>query len=125
MNCPLCGEPVTAPPCSMNSDGAHHTTHPHNMSNNTRDSWFDEFVAVRNKALATLDLYFARSMIPDCTDEETLLAALHKARFEVPDMPDALRHESRRWLESRGLGRLRNIPWPEGDALPDREGNVL
>lgn len=96
------------------------------MSKNT-DDWFSEFVAVRNKALATLDMDFARSMIGDpSADDETLLAAMHKARFEVPDMPDALRHESRRWLEAHGMGRLRpGIPWPEGDALPDREGNVL
>ena len=28
--CPMCSRPITDPPCSMNSDGAFHTGHPHN-----------------------------------------------------------------------------------------------
>ena len=32
--CPCCGSPVSAPPCSMNSDGAFHLSHPHNPVTN-------------------------------------------------------------------------------------------
>jgi hypothetical protein len=34
--CPMCNKPVTAPPCSMNSDGAFHLDHPHNPGKQAR-----------------------------------------------------------------------------------------
>jgi len=34
--CPLCGEGIAKPPCSANSDGAFHLSHPHNPSRTPR-----------------------------------------------------------------------------------------
>ncbi len=34
--CPMCSRPVTDPPCSANSDGAFHLSHPHNGSRQGR-----------------------------------------------------------------------------------------
>lgn len=34
--CPICGKPVSDPPCSMNSDGAFHLSHPHSAAHQGR-----------------------------------------------------------------------------------------
>jgi len=47
------------------------------------------------------------------------LGAIHKARYEVTTIDAALRHASREWLESHGLGRLMGLPWPEKGTLPE------
>lgn len=43
---------------------------------------------------------------------ELALASMHKARYELLEMSDAEREESRVWLRMRGYTRLRNLPWP-------------
>lgn len=40
------------------------------------------------------------------------LCAFHKTRYEVVSIPAALREESRVWLQARGFGRFRGLPWP-------------
>lgn len=54
-------------------------------------------------------------------------AGLHKARYEtIRDIPDALRHASRVWLEANGFSRLRGFPWPPQGVLPgNEEGDAL
>lgn len=81
-------------------------------------------VADRDRALVDLDLGWVRKMLPNLPDDEAGLAALHKARYEVPTMPDELRHASREWLESRGMKRGVDAPWPPQGVLPTADGSV-
>lgn len=46
------------------------------------------------------------------------LNALHKARYECSDIEDALRHESRMWLEANGHDRFGGEAWPPAGELP-------
>lgn len=87
------------------------------VTNAQTDSWLAEFVAVRNKALARLDMAFGRRMLPDASDEQCLVA-LHKARYECTHIDDVLRHESARWLRERGMGAMFRPLEPEGE-LPE------
>lgn len=90
-----------------------------------------EWKAKRQDMLMRMDLSMARQHIIDSghtppEDNETLLASLHKARYEVPSIPDGLRHASRQWLEERGCLRLGGLPWPADGELPTgAEGGAL
>lgn len=83
----------------------------------------EEYIAARNKALVELDVEWGRASISAISggyvDEQVIMAALHKARYEVPAIPPTLRRESREWLEAHGFSRLLGQPWPEGDELPE------
>lgn len=61
-----------------------------------------ELVADRNRAVAALDITWARRMFPGAPDAD-VLAALHKARYHMAAMPPALRVESARWMRDHGL----------------------
>jgi hypothetical protein len=71
----------------------------------------------RNTALRTLDLAWASRRL-DSDDTATLLAALHKARYECTELEDALRHESAAWLRERGLKGLGGLPLLPPGELP-------
>lgn len=71
----------------------------------------------RNKALAELDLSFAKQEHPEGSDE-VLLVALHKARVDCTDLPDQLRLESVEWLRERGFSRIDGMPLPLPGLLP-------
>lgn len=72
----------------------------------------------RNKALIALDLDWARTQGPNAPDDFTVLAAMHKARYDCCDIPAELRHESGNWLRARGMSRLGGLELlPEG-VLP-------
>lgn len=85
--------------------------------------------AQRRRMLMTMDTTLGRALIQQghgaSPTEDVILTAMHKARYEVPDIPDELRHESREWLESRGHDRLSGIPWPPKGKLPRGDGSVL
>ena len=66
----------------------------------------EAFLAKRNEALRMLDLTYAREQCPDATNDEVLLMALHKARYECTAIEDEYRHLSGLWLRSRGYGRM-------------------
>lgn len=77
-------------------------------------SRFNEMVA----ALERLDLKWAERNSPfKGASEETLLCALHKARYEVATIDIALRRESREWLQAHGYTRLKQQAWPDQDLL--------
>ena len=76
--------------------------------------------AERHAALTALDMAWARKLIPNASSDDVLLAAMHKARYEIPSLPDELRHESRRWLEERSLSRFGKLPWPPAGQLEER-----
>ncbi len=93
------------------------------------DQEIQSWKAQRRRMLMTMDLTLGRALIQagaggEPIDDEAVLIAMHKARYEVPDIPDELRHASREWLESRGFDRLRGTPWPPKGVLPTME-NML
>ena len=79
----------------------------------------DDFLKKRNKALATLDMKYAREMRPDATDDETRLVAMHKARYEVTSLDPSLRHESENYLRRHGYHRMGGLPLLPPGELPD------
>lgn len=80
------------------------------------------YIQQRNEAFRNLDVTWAREQLfrgrPETASEETVLASLHKARYECWHIEAPLRHGSRKWLEERGLGRMLNLPWPPEGELP-------
>ena len=68
----------------------------------------------RNRALVSLDIDYARRMLPNATSDQVLLAAMHKARYECTVIASELRHSSGHWLRERGMGRMTG-----GDLLPE------
>lgn len=72
----------------------------------------------RNKALADLDIEYARREVMPHALDEVILMALHKSRYECTEIEPALRHASREWLEKNNLGRYAGLPWPPKDELP-------
>lgn len=77
------------------------------------------FLAERDAALRTMDIAYARKMMPGASSDDVRLCAMHKARYEMTGMEPELRRESRAWLEERGFGRLNNSQWPADDSLPE------
>lgn len=75
------------------------------------------FVAERDKALAALDMEWAKARMPGASDL-VLLAGMHKARYECVSITDVLRFESRAWLEAHGFKRLGGLSWPPVGELP-------
>jgi hypothetical protein len=71
----------------------------------------------RNQALRTLDLAWARGLIPG-GNEEALLVALHKVRYHCAAIEPALRIESAEWLRTRGLHDLGGLPLLPPGELP-------
>lgn len=86
----------------------------------------EEWRARRNRALRELDIEWARSQTAEhCAatgrpmpTDRVLLVGLHKARYECTDIEDALRHDSRAWLERRGYGRSTGLPFSHDGTLP-------
>ena len=76
---------------------------------------FEEWRAVRNKAFATLDMDYARRVMPAATDDSVRLMALHKARYDCADLAPELRHASGHWLRERGLGSTMGPLLREGE----------
>ena len=71
------------------------------------DKEIKNFIKRRNKALIDLDLSWARKTLFFETKqadirENIMLAALHKARLIVLDIPETLKKESRKWLLENG-----------------------
>lgn len=79
--------------------------------------------ALRNAALASLDLSWARVQAGASgrapSSDEVLIASMHKARYECTDIAEDLRRQSEAWLKQRGLKRMNGMPWPEGEGLPE------
>lgn len=95
------------------------------MSRRQRRAWLRE----RDRALLALDLDWARNHLrsrglpqPQAAQsartgrwisaDEVLLLALHRARYELPYLPEAARKESEAWMRERGFRRYGELPWP-------------
>jgi hypothetical protein len=72
----------------------------------------------RDAALTTLDLNWARKLLPEGTSDEILLTSMHKARYDCTAIAPELRHASGDWLRSRGLTRIAGLEWPPTGELP-------
>jgi hypothetical protein len=84
---------------------------------------FDQhkFRFVRNAALRSLDIEWARALIPGMTDEG-LLIGLHQARCACADMEDELREESAEWLRAHDGASAAGMPPPAaGQARNTRD----
>lgn len=80
---------------------------------------FEDWISGRDKAVATLDMEYARKMMPGAASDEVRLCAMHKARYEMKRIAPELRHESRAWLEKNGYKRFMDLPWPTEGGLPE------
>lgn len=74
-------------------------------------SELESFLAERNKALADLDMAYARRMFPNASSDEVLLITLHMARLECTQLPTELRHASGRWLAEHGYRGMNGVPY--------------
>ena len=79
---------------------------------------FDEMKSERNRALETLDMDYARKIMPHAWCDEVRLIALHKARYECTEIADGLRRESERWLKHQGYRRIDRMEFPTDGSLP-------
>ncbi len=75
----------------------------------------ESYIRERNEALTTLDMEWARRMLPNATSDYVRLIAVHKARYDCVSIAPKLRHESAEWLRERGLGAMHR------PLLPPRE----
>lgn len=66
------------------------------------EQWRNE----RNEALRTLDMDYARRIMPHASGDDVREIAMHKARYACPDIEDDLRHASAAWLRARGYGAM-------------------
>jgi hypothetical protein len=73
----------------------------------------------RHAALIALDLGWARQQAYGPVDGFALLAGMHKARYNIPSIPAALRHESAAWLRARGLSDIHGVPLLPPGQLPE------
>ena len=73
----------------------------------------------RNRALATLDMEYARREMPNASSDEVRLMAMHKARVECTDIDSSLRLASVKWLHARNLGRIGPIDWIIVEDIPE------
>lgn len=69
----------------------------------------------RNRALANLDMQWAREQSPRVASDEVVLIGLHKARYECRVIAAELRHESGAWLRERNYNRSHGPLLPEGE----------
>ena len=86
---------------------------------------YKDFIDKRNQALITLDVNWAKTL--SCNrglSDETILAGLHKARYECVHIPDELRIESGRWLKQKGLKRLTGESIEVPENLPEPLNNI-
>lgn len=78
---------------------------------------FDLLKVRRHEAMRTLDLTYARAVVPN-THDEILLVALHKARYETPEIEEDLRHASGDWLREHDYTRINGRPILPKGRLP-------
>jgi hypothetical protein len=51
--------------------------------------------------------------VPEEQRRETLVISMHRARYELVEMPEEVREESRRFLQAAGVRRLHGAAWPD------------
>jgi hypothetical protein len=70
------------------------------------------------RALSTLDMDYARRLMPEASSDHVRLIAMHKLRYECPHVPDELRHVSAKWLRKHGYVRMNGTPLLPAGVLP-------
>ena len=75
----------------------------------------DRYNRERDKALATLDMAWAKRVMPHATNDEVRLVAMHKARYDTVSIAPDLRHQSAEYLRSRGLQAMYRPLLPPGE----------
>lgn len=96
------------------------------------DATIEQFRNERNAALLALDMEWARARAREACastgrpmpNDETLLASLHKARYDCTSLDDQPRLESGAWLRERGLRRMCGLPLLPDGMLERAGGNV-
>ena len=81
----------------------------------TLESWKAE----RNRALSDLDMDWARFKMPNASNDEVRLSAMHKARVDCTEIDRELRLASVEWLRERGLRRMGGFGLPPRGELPE------
>ena len=79
----------------------------------------EAFLKERDEALRTLDMDYARRLMPGASNDEVRLLALHKVRYEATSIEPELRHDSRAWMEKHGYKRFNDLPWSTDGSLPE------
>jgi hypothetical protein len=79
-----------------------------------------EGVRRRDAALIALDMTWARNVSPFHVyfDDLALLAGMHKVRYNIVTIPEALRHESAAWLRANGFSDIKGLPLLPPGQLP-------
>lgn len=72
----------------------------------------------KDRIVRELDMSAAAKVFPMMNDD-AIEPMLLKVRYEMTNMPDELRHESRRWLQANGFKRMREQSWPPEGELPE------
>lgn len=85
------------------------------VADEVRPIWIQE----RNKHLIALDLSWARNKFGEGVSDLALLAFMHKARYNIPSIPEALRHESGAWLREFELTDFDGAPLLPRGQLPE------
>jgi len=78
----------------------------------------DDYIKDRNRALAALDIEWARRMMPGAGDD-VLLRDLHRARYDCVQIERDLRLQSAEWLRARGLRGMLNQPLCPPGKVPE------
>jgi hypothetical protein len=72
----------------------------------------------RDAALVTLDMAWARRMMPAASCDEVRLAAMHKVRYDCTTLPRELRLASGEWLREHGMSGMQGRPLLPPGQLP-------
>lgn len=77
------------------------------------------WITERNRVLTELDDEGARKLMPNLSDPQVRLIAMHKARVEAKQLPRELRLASVEWLRVRNYSRMFGGPLPPPGELPE------
>jgi|TARA_R100000152_G_C6623841_1_gene73650 hypothetical protein len=73
----------------------------------------------RLKIIKNLDIQAAKKMLPTNMTDTGLLIALHKLRYESPQIESELRNKSGKFLRANGFCRINGLPLLPDGELPE------
>jgi hypothetical protein len=87
------------------------------------DMSLKQYIKERNKAISEMDMVWLREHRPPGwpaeVQDEVIIAAAHKCRYETTGIAPKLRHESREWLKQHGYNRMFNQAFLPDEELPE------